>query len=167
MSQSLSFIFLLSVACGLPREDVVSTCNVPGFGKVTFEFKANCDAVAANFEAVRVAFDVHGVLSAKDFNYQLGGVPIHVRKYLAWGQQDGVYMPVTGIELGNRMQTLAHELMHALDAARFGVLSGAHIDWDKNGRNEAASDYMSSFQPPFEQGDDSGAVWGWMPGTEP
>lgn len=164
-------LLLSTAACGVPRSEVVAHCDVPQFGRVNFEFMPNCETVQANFETARTAFDKHGIIAADDFYASLRGVPIHVRKYISWDAHSGYYDILGGVELGHLMNELGHELLHVFDANHFGILSGSHPGWDKNGYLDAASECRTTSSAPHDGMDSvsaekAGVYWTPVPGND-
>ena len=105
--------------------------------------KGSLDNDAAQENVVR-ARELLGYSKAA-FCAEFLGMPVEVKTVSDWkyrgAQVCGTFDIVTGIVVGERMDCFVHELFHAIDAHRFGLTTGAHVNWEEMGRNALDSEY--------------------------
>jgi hypothetical protein len=140
MGRAWGAIALLAIACGY--EPGAYECGVEGLGQVTSDAPISCAGVRRNAVKAFEAIAAQGIVGdwretpvrfvSTDCLDEAGGLCT-----------EGVTDPLGRITVRRRGDTLAHELLHALDAQKLRPGTQWHQGWDTNGYLAADRAYMS------------------------
>ncbi len=151
--RGLAALLVLVAAC--TTIPVVKECKHPCFKSVTASFEMECARFDKNVENLKGLYDKAGIIPVGDFCETFTGTEVFFRPEgtFFYVYDEKKKLRVTGVTwLDNTVEltrdgfSLAHELLHVLDASK-GVDAKEnhdHVDWGKKGYFGVTYDFTDS-----------------------